>query len=198
MEKIKKKLILFLCIILPCLSNCSSTKLFNAIDKNDLNLVKKYLNDSNINDFNSKGKTPLMESAINNNYEIADFFIKSGADVNKQSIKLNDEKHLKPSPIFNQTTLMFACKSGNLKIVELLINNKAEINIMDSLGETALFYLCRNTDDNVEILKLLIKNKADINIKGAYYKVAPIDLAKSFNNKKIFNHLKTTGEKIGN
>lgn len=50
---------------------------------------------------------------------------------------------------------------GDKKAIEVLLNNKADVNQVSENGETAL--MAASKRDRVEILKLLIENGADVN-----------------------------------
>ena len=59
---------------------------------------------------------------------------------------------------------MLACQNNNVKIVELLLNNHANINIQSQYGDTAFSWACYN--GNLDIAELLLKNDASVNAKG--------------------------------
>ncbi|CAC5381652.1 unnamed protein product [Mytilus coruscus] len=57
--------------------------------------------------------------------------------------------------------LIIASQEGHTKIVQMLINNKADINKCADTGESPLFIACQ--EGHTEIVQMLINNKADIN-----------------------------------
>ena len=61
----------------------------------------------------------------------------------------------------NQTTaLIYAVYYDRLEIVELLLKNKANVNIVNYDNETALIY-----SDDIYITELLINNNANVNVQ---------------------------------
>ncbi len=66
-------------------------------------------------------------------------------------------------PLYETTSLMTACKIGNIKIVELLLEFGANANAKDYSGETPLMWA--SYGNNVEILKLLVKKGAKVNVQ---------------------------------
>jgi len=54
-----------------------------------------------------------------------------------------------------------AVYKGHTDIVELLLNNKAEVNAKNDRGMTALHWAAH--DGNKDVAKLLVDNKADVN-----------------------------------
>jgi ankyrin repeat protein len=55
----------------------------DLIRKDQVIQLKKIINNNNINSFNSEGLTPLLIASKERNYDIINYLIKSGADVNK-------------------------------------------------------------------------------------------------------------------
>ena len=66
-----------------------------------------------------------------------------------------------------KTPLHFACESGKLEIVKLLIEHKADLTLKteNSYGYTAIHFAA--SSGNVELVKLLIAKGAEINEKTA-------------------------------
>ena len=67
------------------------------------------------------------------------------------------------------TVLMLACRGSNYKIVKLLVENKAKLNLQDVNhrgGYTALMYAVRSAQ--LKIVKYLLAKKADATIKGRH------------------------------
>ncbi len=63
---------------------------------------------------------------------------------------------------YGLSALHYAAEIGNMAITELLISNKADVNIQDEWSqETPVFFACRN--NNIKTAKFLIENGADIN-----------------------------------
>jgi ankyrin repeat protein len=68
------------------------------------------------------------------------------------NLDLKDYIHKKN--IIGQTPLIFACEEGNSIVVQLLLDNDADINCVDKFGNTALYYAeTRNHLDIVLALK---------------------------------------------
>ncbi len=122
-------------------------------DKNNLEMVKLLIeNGSDINGGVSR-RNPLEESIKANQYDITKFLIKSGAkfEINKLNI-------------YGLSPLHDAIFDNNTQLVELLIDNKADINIKSKSGRTPLD-IAKQYNCIAEISSLLIKNGAKENIK---------------------------------
>ena len=109
-------------------------------------------------------------------------FVKNGGDVNAKD-------H------YGKTTLMYVDhfyyynrdKDNSDNILKFLIENGADLTIVDEDGNTAL--LRASERDNLEIVKLLVKNGADINARDRLDKTA-LDLTKTGSIKKYLESLK--------
>jgi len=120
--------------------------------------------------------TPLHYAAANRPLIIIDALIKAGADINAQDIN-------------GMTPLMAAVKmhQDGYKASALLLKNKADFNIVDNNGDTALAIAALNnkTPDNI---LALIQAGADINSrnKKGY---TPLLLAAAFNREEIITEV---------
>ena len=100
-------------------------------------------NNSQVNDKNDDGYTPLMLAAQKGNTErVAELLAQDGIEVNTQ-----DD--------INNTALIFAAKNGHEKIVEPLLAADADVNAKNNHGSTALMRATRN--NKTESIKLLEK-----------------------------------------
>ncbi|KAJ1604796.1 ankyrin repeat-containing protein [Cryptosporidium canis] len=61
-----------------------------------------------------------------------------------------------------QTALFFACRDGNVKTAEFLIDSGCNVNHTDRVNQTALFYAAR--DGRFEAVRLLLNKGADPNL----------------------------------
>ena len=130
--------------------NNNEKKFLNACVKNDVILVKEFINkgiDINCSD-GEGGFTPIMMAAYKGGIETANLLIASGANINCQDN-------------FGNTALIYAVKKSNTEIVKLLIEAGADINITNSENMTALIIAIN--ENNIEIAKLLVES--DINAK---------------------------------
>ena len=126
-----------------------------AIAKGDLSTVRKIIEKDN--KFLTFDNIPALdEAAFHCQAEIVDYLINKGADVNFKS-----GRH-------NSTALhVAACRCDNEKIIKLLIDQGAEINIGTDQSETPL--MCAAENGNLAVIQVLIDKGANINaISGIY------------------------------
>ena len=113
----------------------------------------------------------LLTAVENNDYESAKEAVECGAWVNKR-------RHIVAPVIrYNNTTpLIEACKNGNQEIVELLIENGADVNLKDNFtGNTPLLAALKGTKENRFRLAMYIIEKggdiyADQGSTSAFYR----------------------------
>jgi ankyrin repeat protein len=110
-------------------------------------------------------ESPLMTAVQSGYLEAIDFFIKHGADVNR-------EHSLKRTPIH------FAALLENSQVLERLIQVGADVNRKDEFGYTALHHAAGN--QKIENIKLLLIKHADINAKSNDGSTPLIGLVSSF------------------
>jgi len=107
------------------------TPLGNAVRYYMNRLVMKFLieNGANVNSKDNEGQTPMHYAMYSNHImlckEGAEILLNSGVDVNAQDNQGNTSIHI-------------MAKRGSKELVQYLLNNKANINIVNSEGKTPL------------------------------------------------------------
>lgn len=124
--------------------------LFNAVQQQDLHLVKKIIKaGTDLDQQNERGQTPLMMATYNHDVKIAKALIDVGADVNIQ----DDIKN---------TPFLYAAEEGYLDILELTTKAGANPTITNRYGGTALILAAEN--GHTDVLRwLLDETKIDVN-----------------------------------
>jgi ankyrin repeat protein len=130
--------------------------LIDAIKENDLSRVRSLINKREDIDAPLLGGISPLWLAVNafspQSYEIAEFLIQRGADVNIREDSIG------------ATPLISASLNGSSKLVELLIKNNANVNEKTYDGLSALHYACE--EGHIKTIRLLIENDADVNARS--------------------------------
>ncbi|TWJ04530.1 ankyrin repeat protein [Mucilaginibacter frigoritolerans] len=150
-------------------------------------LIIKYLDDISLFEAAAAGKFDVVANLINQNpeavnfyaedgftslglacyfgqYEIANYLVLKGADVN-----LPSNNGFKVYPLHS------AAAGNYTQIARLLIENNAQVNVKQQAGVTALHSAAQN--GNIDLLILLLEHGADVNIRMEGGKL-PADLAR--------------------
>lgn len=103
------------------------SKVFELITNNDLYGLKNHLslNKIKIDILDEHGMTPLTHACFKGNYEISQYLLDQGADVNTL-----EHEH-------RYSALHFAALSGNAKLCQLLLDAGAKSHRVNSVGRTA-------------------------------------------------------------
>ena len=125
----------------------SITKMILRGDVNKIDFYIKHGFDIN-KKINKENLKPILVAVVSNHIEIVELLLKNGANVND-------------SHNSGMTTLMYAIKLKNARIVKLLVDNKVNINqVTVKNGVTPLIYAVKLGEE--EIIDILLKNKADV------------------------------------
>lgn len=152
----------------PSIDDKAKSELFEAIDKGNLDAVKKiihkYKDALEVKDY--RDRTPLLRAIYANNLDIAEFLINAGANVNAK-----DE--------YNNSALVFAIDKGYASLIELLIEKGARIN---GNGTPPLIRAAAKNDKKAVVI--LLEHGADLDACNSDNKTA-IDVAREKNNKDL-------------
>lgn len=148
--------------------------LVTATGQGDANLVKALVGQGvDINAADSKGATSMLIAACKGNNEIAKQLIAAGADVNAavtHAFECGKNKLHKGS-----TPLMAALANHHDAVALMLLENGADITVVDSNGAGPLVYAALGGDP--QIVEAVLKQRANINAtirKDFEYEKEPI------------------------
>ncbi|XP_076117419.1 uncharacterized protein LOC143085121 [Mytilus galloprovincialis] len=132
----------------------SKTAMYIAAEQGNTNIVRCLIGLSpDLNITTDKGRVALHCASEYGFEEIAKLLIEH----EKANINIADMNGVTP--------LYVACEKGQLKIVKLLLDNNAIVDIPNALKSTPLFIACEN--GNTEIVRLLLQRQADANFKNS-------------------------------
>ena len=126
------------------------------------------------------GQTPLMWASARRHPAMMELLISKGADVNARSTDRNYQRHIqaegRPKSLDSGglTPLLYAARENCMACVDVLLKNKADINLPDPDGVPPLLVAIMNA--NWDLAKQLIDAGADIN-QWDIYGETPLYLA---------------------
>lgn len=97
------------------------------------------------------GATPLFYAVENGSNDLVELLIQHGANVNQRD------------KIYDAVPIIVAAKDGNTKIVETLLKNKADPNLVNNQGRSALHFAAEF--GRTETVSVLLKNGINIDTK---------------------------------
>ena len=169
-----KKFLLFAILIISqefyCQEDVFSISRNGTSKEMELYLSK---NPKSIENRNENGFTPLILASYRGNISVVKILLENGASINAKSDM--------------GTALMASAVKGNIEITQFLLEKKADPNIADTNGNTALIYAVQF--QNIAILKLLLDFKADKLLKDKSGKTA-FEYAVFSGNELLINLLK--------
>lgn len=108
---------------------------------------------ANVNERSQHGGTPLMSAIKNPDVEVIALLVRSGADVNAQTVK-------------GQTALMIAAMEvSNAAVITALIKAGADPNLQNHYGWTALKWAAQE-NTNPDVITALIRGGANARFPG--------------------------------
>jgi uncharacterized protein len=123
-----------------------------------------------VNSYAEDGFQPLGLACYFGQYDTAEYLVKAGASINSPA-----HNGLKAAPIHS------ASAAGHERIVKMLIANRADPNVREQAGYTALHAAAQNGD--VEIIRSLLFGGADLTLKSDDGKTA-MDIAMDAGHEK--------------
>lgn len=124
---------------------------------------------------NKFGVTPLFCTVLANSYEGTKILLDASANPNVTKPKTGG------------TPLFFAAQMNNLKVLQALINAKADVNLVNNRGLTPLFIA--SVKNAKEIAAVLLNSGANPNISDTKKKTSPLHIAAERNNIAIMMYL---------
>ncbi|WP_295153798.1 ankyrin repeat domain-containing protein [uncultured Brachyspira sp.] len=119
--------------------------------------------------------------AVNfDNEDMVKLLLEKGADANTVAKIENEHTDISPTPLMN------AAYKGNTNIINMLLENNADINYATDFGITALMMAANF--NRFESAKILLENNADTSVTNGYGKTA-LDMAKEQDYKDIVSLL---------
>ncbi|CAL1273814.1 unnamed protein product, partial [Larinioides sclopetarius] len=126
------------------------TELHLAISFKNLGLIKYLMRDGLLLDRMWRGEMPVSRAVYYEAYEILEYLVQKGAEVNVRS----QDDRMEP-PLFA------ACRLGRLRAVHILLQSRnLNINQRDFFNRTPLWAAVRSS--SLEMVELLMDNGADV------------------------------------
>ena len=129
--------------------------------------------------------TPLMIACCNNNTRLIKFLLEEGADPNVHTEQkftsliyaCRNIRHfmirmlqsynadISAANLFNETVLHWACITGSIKVVQIILSNSPElINLRTNIGKTPL-HIASDQGHLIQVVEQLLQAQADPNIQ---------------------------------
>lgn len=148
-------------------NNVNATPLFIAAQRGHVDVVDYLLrHDADVNICKTNATSPLFVACQEGHKEIVSLLLKYKADVNKCKIgkaaSISDVVHTRDNIVRGRglSPLFVACKNGHLKIVQLLLQHQANVELCTESGKTPLLVALQN--EHVDIACLLIQKGANV------------------------------------
>ena len=157
-------------------SSAGYTPLHVAVAKNDLDLVTLLVDrNADVNNMTSRRQTPLHVAAENGNDMIIQKLLTMNSDPNLKdvigntslhlSVQLKQEQKLQDTAA-NAKTGNVPCRTCSIQTLQAHIEHGVEVNSANNRRQTALWFACRDGQD--EFVKILLHAGANTNISDKY------------------------------
>ncbi|XP_063924177.1 uncharacterized protein LOC135138192 isoform X2 [Zophobas morio] len=206
-----------------CIDHIGENALHHSLDLNDnmevINLLLS--NGIDINAQNERGTTVLQLACQYNNFESAKTFLDNGSDINMTDNDKNTALHyvcyneaendwwsdisikllidngidINAQNTTGTTALHIACQNANWELTEILVENKASVDIKDHDDKNALHCALRSGIYDDSIFELLVAESFDVDAADKYG-TTPLKLASQFGYFDIMESLIAKGAKF--
>lgn len=121
---------------------------FGAVAKGDLDVLRAFLDSYNLLHIkNEEGYNLLLHSILHGQYDIAEFLIRRGINVNEVNK-------------YGVSALMIAARNNDIRAIKLLVKYKPKLYLKDRFGNNALSYALMNNNQDVHKLLSSLSSKA--------------------------------------
>jgi len=153
------------------------TNIFDAIENNNLEQLKKAIDDgADINVARDDGVTPLLIAAYYGHLEIVQHLLaKEGIEVNKANNN-------------GATPLSVAAKEGHFEVVKYLVEKNADVNKANKDGLTPLHVAAHYGHSEI-VQHLLAQGGIAVNAADNKYGATPLHVAAQNGHSKVVKHL---------
>ena len=167
-------------------------RLMDGATAGDLTAVTQALQDgANINvgigGGNYDGCSALMMALMRQQYDVAEYLIDQGADVNHK----RPAQHT-PDKTRGQTPLWWSANHGQIALAQKLLNKGADVNTPDHHGSTPL--TTSASSGHLDMVRFLVKSGADVHAQ-IYDGRKAFNLAVTNGHKRVAEYLLTIGNK---
>jgi ankyrin repeat protein len=139
------------------MSNKQQKQLYSAVKTGNLEKVREIIENNRLLIKEASGMLLLCEAIKTENVEIIRLLLAFGVEVNDEDKILYD----------NEIPLSIACYSGNLEIVQLVLDYGAIINTCREDPEYLNPLMCAVINSDLNLVKLLVERGADVNVLRA-------------------------------
>lgn len=140
-----------------------------------MRLVKELIKaNTDVNLINNEDDTPLIAACKGGHINVVKELVEAGANVNQakydcywshpREMDPDESKvHCKIKKRFEcETPILVACENGNVELIQLLINEGADVNVSKHLAGTPLINACEVGD--ICVVELLLQNGANVSL----------------------------------
>lgn len=167
-------------------------RLMDAATAGELTAVTQALHDgANINvtigGGNYDGCSALMMALMRQRFDVADYLIDQGADINHK----RPAQHT-PDTTHGQTPLWWAANHGHMALAQKLLGKGADVNTADHHGSTPLTTAA--SSGHLEMVRFLVESGADVHAQ-IYDGRKAFNLAVTNGHKRVAEYLLSIGNK---
>ncbi len=145
-------------------------ELENAVKNNNYPKVQELITQGvDLNHVDWEGMTPLMLAAESGYTDLVEVLLKNNAAVDFADTNTDVPGY------DSDTALIHASRYGHIKSIKMLLENGANINLVNKHGDSALMYAVAN--NRTKSIEILLENNADTSIENNWHHTALMSAA---------------------